>query len=370
MHMPETIDARIFSGISLTSFSFTPASGSYVLRDEKGQTLMRLEKFQQLSVQLNPRGIYVSAKDSIFFVEGSLSLEGKRLENFFFVRPHQSAESYRVYDDFLLVYPGEEELILVNRVGYDNYLAGVVESESGFNRHPEFYKVQTILARTYALENSRRQVHSGYDVCDQVHCQAYYGRSRYPAIMQAVFHTYGDVVADPHNRLISAVYHANCGGETVASGDLWPNHLPYLQRVEDPYCLESPGARWEATIAKDSLLSFLNDQYGINPPPAQTKALQRFSQPARLLSLDQEGLITLRSIREHFRLRSTFFSYETRNDSLHISGRGYGHGVGLCQEGAMQMAMQGYSKDQIIGFYYKGVRIINLEVIPFEFMPW
>ncbi|NMC98338.1 MAG: hypothetical protein GYA62_01260, partial [Bacteroidales bacterium] len=75
--------------------------------------------------------------------------------------------------------------------------------------------------------------------------------------------------------------------------------------------------------------------------------------------------ISLRKIRENFNLKSTYFSVKADGDSLIFSGKGFGHGVGLCQDGAIQMAKKGFSYSDIIRFYYKGVRIVSYKSLPF-----
>ena len=161
------------------------------------------------------------------------------------------------------------------------------------------------------------------------------------------------------SNLIFSAFHSNCGGETSPSENVWLASEPYLVKVVDPYCLQSKNARWERTVTRTEWKAMLekNGITGYNsngisfdykqPVRQQTYAAGNFSLP-------------LRNIREYFDLRSTFFSVKGDGDSLRIDGRGYGHGVGLCQEGAMAMAMQGKNFMEIIGFYYPGVTIMKV----------
>ncbi|NJO91263.1 MAG: hypothetical protein HC831_21595 [Chloroflexia bacterium] len=89
-----------------------------------------------------------------------------------------------------------------------------------------------------------------------------------------------------------------------------------------------------------------------------------FSQPKRLKSyIINSQAIKLTAIRHGLKLRSTFFSIKPDGNNLILSGRGYGHGVGMCQEGAMNMAKKGHSFDKIIKYYYTGIKIISLTEI-------
>jgi stage II sporulation protein D len=201
----------------------------------------------------------------------------------------------------------------------------------------------------------------GHHLCDKVHCQAYYGKTINEDIILAVEQTRGEVVTDENSVLLNTVYHANCGGETVNSEDLWIQALPYLRSDIDTFCLAMPGAVWEASIPIRNFRTFLTSAYGTNPSQELLDDFSRFRQDSRLHHLDQNKQVHLSRLRQHFALRSTFFNVSLSGDNLYLSGRGYGHGVGLCQEGAMERARHGHSREQILKFYYKGARIRALE---------
>lgn len=356
---PEMIDVGIFSGQPVQNITVVPAAGGYRLTDIEGQTVAELEKHQPVEIALMGEHCGITMGDSTFYVRSEVMLQGHRWENFFVIQVE--GHSYRMYDDHLVVRAGGEGLVMVNRVAVDNYVAGVVQSESGWMRHQEYYKVQSIIARTYALRNGGVNGHSGYHVCDGVHCQAYYGRSGYPEIIQAVALTRGDVVVDEQGELINAVYHANCGGETVASENAWQRPKSYLKSVTDSFCVQQPGALWSANIPRSEFFGFLEQYFSINPSPEQEEQLLHFTQLSRKHVLQPFDEVRLTLLRTRFNLRSTFFSFSPFDDMIYVRGRGYGHGVGLCQEGAMVMAKKGYSAAEIIRFYYRGVAIRTLE---------
>ena len=361
--VPETIDVRLFTPDEVLSVQVIPMEGAYVILDSNGFPLLQLPAGQEARFTALGGHVEVAVADTLFYVQDGILLQGRKFQNYFNIRPLGYAGRSRTYDDHLLVRATEGSLQLVNRVAFESYIAGVVQAESGYLRHPEYYQVQAMIARTYAMRVFQRHAAEGFNVCDQVHCQAYYGRSEYPAIVQAVVRTRGEVVVDENSRLIEAVYHANCGGETVNSEDLWPQAVPYLRSVHDPHCGNMPGARWQAGIPQDSFFDYLETAFGLRATPAQKQQILRFAQNSRLHHLDSGGIIHLRHIRSQFSLRSTFFSFSQQDDQIIFSGRGYGHGVGLCQEGAMRMAEKGYSRDAILRFYYQGVSIIDLDVM-------
>jgi stage II sporulation protein D len=179
----------------------------------------------------------------------------------------------------------------------------------------------------------------------------------------AVTETKNKIIVDSASNIIIAAYHNNCGGETAAAEDVWSKPLPYLQPVQDPFCRNSLHASWEKKISLKDWLNYLQkkkpatictDIATISDTtfchfPAKREALLSFPNVA----------ISSRSIRDDWRFRSAYFTINQSGDTLIFNGRGFGHGVGLCQEGAMQMAKYGYSYQEIINFYYKNVFIVD-----------
>lgn len=172
--------------------------------------------------------------------------------------------------------------------------------------------------------------------------------------------TKGLVILDKDSTLIISAFHSNCGGETASSEDVWLTNQPYLKGVIDPYCRSSRNSVWEKKISINDWLEFLRK----SGYKGKTDDLSVFSflQNVRLTDY-RTGSFTmpLSTIRNELDLRSTFFSVVADGDSVILKGRGYGHGVGLCQEGAMEMAEKGFNYQQIISFYYTDVIISDIK---------
>jgi stage II sporulation protein D len=130
--------------------------------------------------------------------------------------------------------------------------------------------------------------------------------------------------------------------------------------VVDPYCLNSKNATWEKTISvKEWTDGLVKNGYSGN---YTDPSVFNFAQSNRLPVYSTGSFsLPLQVIRTGLGLRSSFFSVLAEGDSLLFKGRGYGHGVGLCQEGAMEMALKGFDFREIISFYYTGVKIISFE---------
>jgi stage II sporulation protein D len=273
--------------------------------------------------------------------------------------PNLKQRKYK--DDFELT-AGSKGITLVNLVDIDNYLAGVVESEGGTGRQLEYYKVQAVISRTYALKYLGKHKKEGFDLCDRVHCQAYYNMVRYtPEIDSAVQATHDMVMETYDGKLIDAYFHANCGGQTCEPHLIWNEEIDYLTTFKDTFCIYTKQATWEKRISQKEWVDFLvlKYSYPIYDSLCATMVC-RFDQPERTaFYLHPMFGIPLRDIRDHFDLKSTFFSCYPEGEEVVLKGRGFGHGVGLCQEGAMKMAKLGYTYDQIARYYFPKVLLVN-----------
>ncbi len=332
-------------------------------------------------VQLQPR-------DRVTFIKRDklveVSVPGKVLGNFrtvelsalgddgvfrlYLLKPQRHE---RVYDDHLLITAngnGSNSLKFINRVDLEKYIAGVVEAESGKEKGLEFYRVQAIISRTYALSNRRRFHKEGYNLNDRVDCQVYEGKARWePDILTAVHDTEGLVLVDSDMKLITAAFHSNSGSETVGSESVWSSALPYLIARRDEFSVGGEHYSWERMLGKKQWLDYLQKKYSYNiaDPTLYAHAIG-FEQPTRMLYfVDKRFNIPLKEVRKDWALNSTFFDIEERGDSVRFIGRGFGHGIGLSQEGAMRMAELGFSYSEILHFYYNDVHIIDLRSLDF-----
>jgi len=169
------------------------------------------------------------------------------------------------------------------------------------------------------------------------------------------------VLIDRDSMLIVAAFHGNCGGVTASSADVWLAGYPYLVSVTDPWCGYSSSSTWRKNIPMADWKAFLRskgilpgEETGLYSPPG--------SKPARIMNRTVKGKgITSEEIRVRFDLRSAYFTLSPSGDSLTVSGRGYGHGVGLCQDGAKAMAEKRVTYDKIISFYYPGTAVTDIK---------
>lgn len=281
-----------------------------------------------------------------------------------FIKPVNPMASSAPYTGNFSLLISQGFLNIINTMPLDTYISGVVEAEAGPGAPAEFFKVQAVLARTYAIRNFNSHASEGYHLCDDTHCQAFHGISdENPDIQTQVLATHNLILTDPYSRIIVTPYHSNSGGETQRASDLWPGEHPHLQAILDPFSENQRSASWKKTLSmaewNEYLVSRGIELKGIPPE----NLLIRQNHRAKHFVLKNDTL-SLHTIRQDLGLRSSFFSMRLEGDSLVIDGKGYGHGVGLSQEGAMEMARQGYSYTDILNYYFHMIKLLDLNDLP------
>jgi stage II sporulation protein D len=331
----------------------------YELDSFNGEIIPVLKGESVIIMKFN-RKLAIKTRYEKGFICDSLTLSGKSGNDYFSLRLAAKLPVRQYYSGDLQCFPDFGTLLFINSTDVEKYISGVVKAEGGSGKNLEFFKTQAIIARTYMYKYFDKHLSDGYNVCDNTHCQAFNGLSSDTLLNIAVSETHGQVILDSDSVLIISAFHSNCGGETSSSDDVWLSDQPYLKSVSDPYCMTSRNAVWQKSFTENEWLSYLKrsgDMEQINDPSQLS-----FSQEERQIYYKTGSFtIPLRTIRSDLNLRSTFFSVYSEADSVILKGRGYGHGVGLCQEGAMVMASKGFKYKDIINFYYSGVFISDIK---------
>lgn len=257
---------------------------------------------------------------------------------------------------------------MLNIVELEHYITGVVECEGGYRQPLEFYKAQAIICRTYALNNLARHLGEYYELCDAVHCQVYRGAANVPSILKAVEATRGLVITDSTKHLINAPYFSNCGGYTLNSEDVWNSYVPYLRAVKDTFCLNQPHARWNKQFSVQEWTAYLDKKEAMltKTDSMGEQYWDSIPEERRIYLYDKGYLIPLKDIRLDLNLHSTYFKVEKKGNEVILKGRGNGHRVGFCQEGAIHMGELGYTYMQMLDFYYRGIQVLNYSSLPME----
>ena len=362
----EIVNIRIFSQIKVQSFTFSAEAGTYSVW-ANGLEVTNTTATPLIKLTYVNDSVEVKTFENVIGRYKRIKVSSPDFVKSFRMKLISPDRKPRFYEDNLYVTTELGDLKCVNEISLDNYIAGVVQAESGRRSFQEFYKVQAILARTFALSHLQKHAPEGFNLCDHTHCQAYFGKTTELDIMKAVTDTRGKVVVDDNLNLIDAAFHSNSGGQTANSEDVWGSKLSYLRSVNDSFSTKMPNAKWERKMPKEDWLSYLKlkHNYPIQDSNARWLALT-FKQDNRKPYLEANNVrVPLKNVRTDLQLKSTFFSIVALGDTVIFKGKGFGHGVGMCQEGAMKMAKLGYKCPEVINFYYQKTQLIDLHKLNF-----
>jgi SpoIID/LytB domain protein len=251
----------------------------------------------------------------------------------------------------------------LTEVPLEPYVAAVLTGEAAPNTPPQTLEALAIAVRTYTLANLGRHRAEGFDLCDQTHCQVM--RTGTPATERAAQATAGQVLLD--NGLPATVYYsASCGGHTEIPSAVWPGaaDLPHLPSRPDDACRGTPA--WTAELAAADLQRSL-DAAGYRGTLESLRIVSRnASGRVTLLALDgvtpdrisgQDLRFVVGGTLGWRRILSTAFELRRIDNVYRFTGRGSGHGVGMCVIGAMHLGEAGQSASTILGRYYPGLPV-------------
>ncbi len=255
-------------------------------------------------------------------------------------------------------------LLVINELPVEEYLYGVLKHEVSPKWPRQALKAQAIVARTFALNKTRERINEDYHLTSTVLSQVYAGfSSEDPVLTEVINETHGRVLTY-QGEIIPAYYHATCGGYTESPKYVWGKSLPYLQVRRCPYCQDSPHFYWKNKLGLRRITqAFQRAGYkfsriiklkplGKSPSGRVKKILIYHDRGEVIVKGNDWRLIIGPEI-----IKSTNFRMKKVEQVIEFSGKGWGHGVGLCQWGARGMARKGYKYDKILDFYYPGTEI-------------
>lgn len=272
----------------------------------------------------------------------------------------------RTYEGHLNLKVIDGVLQVINEVELEQYVAGVVESEGGHSKSYEYFKAQAVLARTFAVTNYTKYLNKGYNLTDDVRSQVYHSRcylENSKLIKKATTATRGEILVDNVGKPIVAAFHANSGGYTANSEDVWVTAVSYLKSKKDDFSLNQNSSSWELSMSKEKYLSFFKRYHpNLLKNAKSKKKIMQLKQNTRLGYISLAGnQISTADMRNFFKLRSSFFEVSTRGNQVYFKGKGYGHGIGLSQDGAMRMAELGHKYNEILKFYFSKVELAKVQ---------
>jgi stage II sporulation protein D len=262
-------------------------------------------------------------------------------------------------------------LYVINDVGLEEYLMSVVPGEIPANWEEEALKAQAVAARTYIyhhLVNNRGRVEGLYDVDAGTKSQVYKGADvEKPETTESVDKTAGEIIV--HKNLpIMSCFHSTCGGKTIDGKYVWSqNDLEYLRGVRCDFCTDSAKYAWESQLTIKEIGMFLKKKHGQIGTIAGISFKKKDSRVTDVYIRHTFGQIKMsgnnfRLLFPDDKLRSLFFTSQKTPSGLILTGRGWGHGVGMCQWGARGMAKKGYSYKSILAHYYTDVAVDRIQI--------
>lgn len=314
-----------------------------------------------------------------------------------------------------------ENLTAINLIGIEDYLTSVISSEMSATSSMELLKAHAVTSRSWVLspimrgdknretikgirtEEKRivwyeRDAHLHFDVCADDHCQRYQGITRVSAaaenVRKAIEATWGEVIKDEAGQVCDARFYKCCGGRTELFENAWADtHYIYLESVEDS---ATPGGKsfcdtqdkhilsqvlngydqetsdfytWSMEYSTDELSALIKERSGIDFGELRELRPVRRGPSYRIIELEVVGSkktmtigkeLEIRRVLSHSHLYSSAFDVEKTTNGFRLNGRGWGHGVGLCQIGAAVMAEEGYDYKQILSHYFPGSKLTKI----------
>ena len=262
-------------------------------------------------------------------------------------------------------------LTVINQLSLEDYVMGVLAGEIPRNWPLEALKAQAIAARTFAVLNrmEARQKNQPYDLENTAFFQMYQGSELINEnIRKAVLETKNEILTFG-GKPIEAFFHSNCGGHTSGALGVWSHNQPYLQPVACPFGNNGEHFRWKAEISVPDMVRKLRNA-GVKIQDLvriDTVSRDESNRIQELSLMDGDGSwkkmkgSAFRMALGPDLIRSTRFDAKVGRNKVVFNGKGWGHGVGLCQEGAYGMALKGYGAFDILRYYYRGVMLEKLK---------
>ncbi len=292
------------------------------------------------------------------------------------LRPKNPDEALRVngrrYRGFLQLHRGKGGILeIVEHVNLEQYLYGVLPKEVGAAWPTEALKVQAVISRTYVLANRTTDTQQLYDVSNDVMSQVYGGMdSELVDASKAVENTRGQILLNLDGKPLEAFFHAACGGHTDLPEAVWPSRVSNasFSSVPDTFCSDYPRHQWSTEVSLSVLLKRLR-RAGIHLRDLKSVAIGNKMDSGRAETIvvkTSRGTVHVQGNR--FRLaagpevvRSLMLtSVESGRKTVRFEGRGWGHGVGVCQWGARGRALAGQKYDEILRSYFPKAKLTSV----------
>ena len=258
----------------------------------------------------------------------------------------------------------------IESVPLEEYVVGVISGEMPASFHEEALKAQSVASRTYVLKKMKSNIDNSYDVVDTVSNQVYLDEEELRVKWGDNYTKYINKIRDVVNstkgeyleydgEVIDVFYFSTSNGYTEDSGVIFEKSLPYLKSVESVWDKEVASAFYSSTSI--SLQEFY-EKLGLEYNKELSVEILEKSGSNRIIRLKVNGIeLKAKDIYSKLGLRSYDFEFVQVGSNIIINTKGYGHGVGLSQYGALGMAKEGYNYKDILSHYYVGTNLVKLD---------
>lgn len=381
------------------------------------EPLVRVALCEDTSFGLHPQGTYhVDASENVITYQplgddAHMNVRGIRIGRDF----HWDRECDLSYAGVIQVVKEGSRTLLLDILKAESYLESVVGSEMNPHAPEEFVKAHAVIARSWLMRQmsssrtpapaepcvspggrcvtwTQASAHKGFDVCCDDHCQRYQGLGAVSATSRrAVEQTRGLVLTDADGEIADTRYSKCCGGITELFSTCWEDKdYPYLVAVSDPFChpdrlhaalarhphllkdydmLTSDYYEWRREVTASEVAVNLRSRFGgdvgdvtdlvplVTGPSGRVRELLVRGTGGEIV-IGKE--LSIRRLLSSTHLYSSAFTVRKNGQVFVLEGRGWGHGVGLCQIGAAVMAVEGFRCEEILARYYPNTRISRL----------
>lgn len=335
--------------------------GKYEITDPKtNRELIAGRRLRKTEVVTTPNGIRIA--DHVYFVERLRILAKKDISLY------KNGKELRYRGQIDIIRDKGNKLLVINTLGIEDYVKGVMYHEVPHHWPLTAIKAQAVATRTYALYQLSQKVDHKYDVTSDIYSQVYGGRSaeRYRSNI-AVNRTRGEILTYK-GRIFPAYFHSTCGGKTENVKELWKHDLLPLSGVKCGFCTRAPYYRWKKNFQSKAIQDQLNAN-GFKLGLIKKIEVADRTKSGRVKTLKvntrdgKSAAISAARFREIIGpnvIKSNYYDIDMKGYYFDVIGRGWGHGVGMCQWGVYQMSKKRYKYTSILEHYYPGTKIADI----------
>ncbi len=263
------------------------------------------------------------------------------------------------------VRPFKEGAHLINHIPTESYLEGVLNAEISTRWHMEVVKAQAVISRTFALYKRKKRLLDPWHLSSGHYDQVYKGSDIADDRGRAAIRSTTGIVVGYKGHLAQTFYHSNCGGKTADPGKIWQYQLPYLKVQPVPFGKNDPRYHWETTITDREMKRILK-KMGLPTAVFNEIIISKRTSSNRVFELSVIGQKTskvsgyaFRKASGYKRIQSLLFNFKRIPGGFHFKGKGNGHGVGLSQWSAKEMAEEGYKYHEILFYFYRDTELMR-----------